>query len=215
MDDITLRQSVLDKLEFEPSVDAANIGVTADNGIVTLTGHVSTCAEKEAAERVAKRMKGVRGIAQEIEVRFFGARKTDNDDIARRVVKMLDWNVSIPKEAVQVGVRKGVVTLTGKVEWQYQKNAAADAVRDLAGVISVSNLVEVAPRVSAADVKKRIENALERNAELEAKAIHVDVSGGKVTLKGRVKTWSERYTAERAAWSAPGVSTLDDQLSIG
>ncbi len=214
MDDITLRQNILDELEFEPKVDAAEIGVTARDGIITLTGHVGTYAEKDAAEKAARRVKGVRAIAQEIDVRILGPRRTDDDDIARRAVKILDWNISIPKQMVQIRVCKGVVTLTGNVEWQYQKNAAAAAVRDLAGVVGVSNLIEVVPGVSADDVKKRIENALERDAELEARAIQVDVSGGKVTLKGKVRTWSERRAAERAAWSAPGVCALDDQLAI-
>ncbi len=214
MDDITLRQNILDELEFEPKVDAAEIGVTARDGVITLTGHVGTYAEKDAAEKAARRVKGVRAIAQEIDVRILGPRRTDDDDIARRAVKILDWNISIPKQMVQIRVCKGVVTLTGNVEWQYQKNAAAAAVRDLSGVVGVSNLIEVVPGISADDVKKRIENALERDAELEARAIQVDVSGGKVTLKGKVRTWSERRAAERAAWSAPGVCALDDQLAI-
>lgn len=214
MDDITLRQNILDELEFEPKVDAAEIGVTARDGVITLTGHVGTYAEKDAAEKAARRVKGVRAIAQEIDVRILGPRRTDDDDIARRAVKILDWNISIPKQMVQIRVCQGVVTLTGNVEWQYQKNAAAAAVRDLAGVVGVSNLIEVVPGISADDVKKRIENALERDAELEAQAIQVDVSGGKVTLKGKVRTWSERHAAERAAWSAPGVCALDDQLAI-
>ncbi len=214
MDDIALRQNILDELEFEPRVDAADIGVGARDGIVTLTGHVGTYAEKDAAEKAVRRVKGVRAIAQEMDVRILGPRRTDDDDIARRAVKMVDWNISIPKQMVQIRVCKGVVTLTGKVEWQYQKNAAAAAVRDLAGVVGVSNLIDVVPGISADDVKRRIENALERDAELEAQAIRVDVSDGKVTLKGNVRTLSERRAAERAAWSAPGVHTLDDQLSI-
>ncbi|WP_413708996.1 BON domain-containing protein [Rhizobium sp. Rhizsp82] len=215
MNDIQLRKNILDELEFEPSIDAADIGVTADNGIVTLSGHVRTYAEKEAAEKVVRRVRGVRGIAAEIAVRIFGAKETDDDDIARRAVKMLDWNVSVPKDAVQVRVLKGWVTLRGKVEWQYQKNAAFDAVRDLAGVVGVSNLVELTPKLSAVDVKKRIEDAFERDAEVEAQAVKVDVQGGKVTLSGRVKTWSQRRAAERAAWSAPGISTLNDNLTVG
>jgi osmotically-inducible protein OsmY len=215
MNDIHLRQNILDELEFEPSIDAADIGVTADNGIVTLTGHVRTYAEKEAAERVVRRVKGVRGIAAEIEVRLFGPKETDDDDIARRAVRMLDWNVSVPKDSVQVRVLKGWVTLRGEVEWQYQKNAAYDAVRALGGVVGVSNLVELAPRLSAVDVKKRIEEAFQRDAEVEAEAIRIDVQGRKVTLSGKVKTWSERRAAERAAWSAPGISTLEDHLTVG
>ncbi|MBX4988196.1 BON domain-containing protein [Rhizobium lentis] len=215
MDDITLRQNIIDELDFEPSIDAANIGISVEDGIVTVTGHVSSYSEKETAERVVKRIKGVRGIAQEIEVRIFGHHETSDDDIARRAVNMLDWNVSVPKGAIQVKVQKGWVTLTGKAEWQYQKNAAADAVRNLAGVVGLSNLIEISPSVSAADVKKRIEDAFKRDAELESQGIRVEVSGGSVTLKGKVHTWSERRAAERAAWSAPGIKTLNDQIAIG
>jgi osmotically-inducible protein OsmY len=160
-------------------------------------------------------VKGVRGIAAEIEVRLFGPKETDDDDIARRAVRMLDWNVSVPKDSVQVRVLKGWVTLRGEVEWQYQKNAAYDAVRALGGVVGVSNMVELAPRLSAVDVKKRIEEAFQRDAEVEAEAIRIDVQGRKVTLSGKVKTWSERRAAERAAWSAPGISTLEDHLTVG
>ncbi|MBO9127877.1 MULTISPECIES: BON domain-containing protein [unclassified Rhizobium] len=215
MNDIQLRQNILDELEFEPSIDAADIGVAAENGIVTLSGHVRTYAEKETAERAVRRVKGVRGIAAEIDVRIFGAKETDDDDIARRAVKMLDWNVSVPKEAVQVRVLKGWVTLRGEVEWQYQKDAAFDAVRDLAGVVGVSNLVTLTPKLSAVDVKKRIEDAFLRDAEVEAKTIRVAVEGRNVILSGNVKTWSERRAAERAAWSAPGIISLDDRLTIG
>jgi osmotically-inducible protein OsmY len=215
MDDITLRQNIIDELDFEPSIDAANIGISVEDGIVTVTGHVGSYSEKETAERVVKRIKGVRGIAQEIEVRIFGNHETSDDDIARRAVNMLDWNVSVPKGAIQVKVQKGWVTLTGKAEWQYQKNAAADAVRNLVGVVGLSNLIEISPSVSAADVKKRIEDAFKRDAALESQGIRVEVSGGSVTLKGKVHTWAERRAAERAAWSAPGIKTLNDQIAIG
>ncbi|TCR75613.1 BON domain-containing protein [Rhizobium sp. BK376] len=214
MNDNSLRQNILDELEFEPSVNAAHIAVTVENGVATLGGHVRTYAEKEAAERVVSRVKGVRGIAQEIDVRLFGATNTDDDAIAQRALKMIDWNVSIPKDAFKVRVAKGWITISGKAEWQYQKDAAQRAVQNLEGVVGVSNMIEIAPRVSAVDVRKRIKDAFERNAELEAQSIKVDVSGSKVILKGHVKTWSERRAAERAVWSAPGVSTLEDQIAI-
>ncbi len=215
MDDITLRKNILDELEFEPSIAAANIGVAVESGIVTLSGHVSSYSQKEAAERVVRRASGVRGIAQELEVRLLGAYRTDDDDIARRAANMLDWNVSLPRNGVQVKVQKGWLTLTGKVEWQYQKEAASYAVHDLAGVTGISNLIEIAPRVSATDVRKRIEDAFKRDANIEAQGVGVEVSDGSVTLKGKVRTWSERRAAERAAWSAPGIKTLNDHLSIG
>ncbi|RUX28867.1 BON domain-containing protein [Mesorhizobium sp. M7A.F.Ca.US.011.01.1.1] len=214
MMDLTLRQNILDELEFEPSIDAAHIGVAVDGGIVTLTGHVSSFWEKTTAENVVKRVKGVKGLAEEIEVRLVGQKGTADDEIAKRAVDAVTWNVSIPRDKVQVKVRDGWITLTGKLEWQYQKNAAADAVRGLAGVVGVANQIEISPRASVPDIKKRIENALKRDAETEAQAIRVNVLDGKVTLDGKVRAWSERQAAERAAWSSPGVRTVDDRISI-
>jgi osmotically-inducible protein OsmY len=214
MTDITLRQNILDELEFEPSIDAAHIGVAVEDGIVTLTGHVSSYWEKTTAENVVKRVKGVKGIAEEIEVRLVGQKGTADDEIAKRAVNAITWNVSIPRDKVQVKVQGGWITLTGKLEWQYQKNAAAEAVRGLAGVVGVANQIEITPRVSVSDIKKRIEDALKRDAETEAQAIRVNVLNGKVTLEGKVRAWSERQAAERAAWSSPGVKTVEDRISI-
>lgn len=214
MMDLTLRQNILDELEFEPSIDAAHIGVAVEEGIVTLTGHVSSYWEKTTAENVVKRVKGVKGIAEEIEVRLIGQKGTADDEIARRAVDAVTWNVSIPRDKVQVKVQDGWITLTGKVEWQYQKNAAAEAVRGLAGVVGVANQIEITPRASVPDVKKRIEDALKRDAEVEAQAIRVNVRDGRVTLEGKVKAWSERQAAERAAWSTPGVRMVEDRIAI-
>lgn len=215
MNDGTLRQNIIDELDFEPSIDPAGIGVAVDDGVVTLTGHVPTYAQKVKVEDVVRWVKGVKGIAEEIEVRPFGANRTADDEIAKRAVSTIEWNTSIPAGSVQVRVQNGWVTLTGKVEWQYQRTAAADAVRDLAGVVGVTNQVDIKPRASASDVKKRIEDALKRNAELEAQSIQVNVfDGGAVRLEGRVNAWSERRAVERAAWSAPGVKTVDDRITI-
>lgn len=214
MTDIALRQNILDELEFEPSIDAAHIGVAVEDGIVTLTGHVSSYWEKTTAENVVKRVKGVKGLAEEIEVRLVGLKGTADDEIARRAVDAITWNVSIPRDKVQVKVQDGWITLTGKLEWQYQKNAAAEAVRGLAGVVGVANQIEIAPRASVSDIKKRIENALKRDAETEAQTIRVNVRDGKVTLEGKVRAWSERQAAERAAWSSPGVRAVEDRISI-
>lgn len=214
MTDIALRQNILDELEFEPSIDAAHIGVAVEDGIVTLTGHVSSYWEKTTAENVVKRVKGVKGLAEEIEVRLVGLKGTADDEIARRAVDAITWNVSIPRDKVQVKVQDGWITLTGKLEWQYQKNAAAEAVRGLAGVVGVANQIEIIPRASVSDIKKRIENALKRDAETEAQTIRVNVLDGKVTLEGKVRAWSERQAAERAAWSSPGVRAVEDRISI-
>ena len=214
MNDSTLRQDIIDELDFEPSIDAASIGVAVEDGVVTLTGHVSTYAQKATAEDAVRRVKGVRGIAEEIEVRPFGTNKTADDEIAKRALQTITWNTVIPDGAIQVKVQDGWVTLTGKVDWQYQKTAATVTIGGLAGVLGVYNKIEVKPHASVSDVKKRIEDALKRNAEVEAKAIRVNVVNGKVTLEGRVNNWAERRATERAAWSAPGVQSVDDRITI-
>lgn len=214
MNDSTLRQDIIDELDFEPSIDAASIGVAVEDGVVTLSGHVSTYAQKATAEDAVRRVKGVRGIAEEIEVRPFGTNKTADDEIAKRALQTITWNTVIPDGAIQVKVQDGRVTLTGKVDWQYQKTAATQTIGGLAGVLGVYNKIEVKPHASVSDVKKRIEDALKRNAEVEAKAIRVNVVNGKVTLEGRVNNWAERSATERAAWSAPGVQSVDDRITI-
>lgn len=214
MEDLSLREYVLSELEFEPSVNAAHIGVAVENGIVTLSGHVGSFAEKLAAERVVQRLKGVRAIAQEIEVRFPGDKKTDDDEIAQRALKIIAWDTTIPDEKVKIKVQKGWITLSGDVDWYFQRIAAEAAIRKLSGVTGFTNSIAVKPPVQASDIKQRIEGALKRNAELEAEQIRVLVSGGHVTLEGKVKAWHERAVAERAAWAAPGVVAVVDHLAL-
>ena len=192
MSDKVLRQTIVDELDFEPSIDSANIGVAVDNGIVTLTGHVASYAEKVAAERAVERIKGVRAIAEKIEVRYPGHKRTSDDEIAERALSVIGWNVQVPQGSVKVKVEKGWVELTGAVDWRFQRVAAESAVRGLSGVVGVSNFVEVKPMVAPADVKQKILNALKRNAELEADSIRVNVTEGKVVLEGNVKSWYER-----------------------
>lgn len=216
MNDKELRQLVLDELEFEPSLDAANIGVTAEHGVVTLSGHVADYAQKVAAERAAWRVKGVKAIAQEIEVRLPGDKKRSDDEIAQRALNILAWNTMIPANAIRVKVSDGWVTLSGQVDWYYQRNVADAEVRRLGGVKGVINEIQLAPAVQAGDVRQRIEDALQRHAEIEAGNIRVDVKqGGTVRIEGRVDTWSERSAVERAVWSAPGVRKVEDNLVIG
>ncbi|WP_089175577.1 BON domain-containing protein [Bosea sp. AS-1] len=214
MGDLSLRENVLNELEFEPSVNAAHIGVAAENGVITLSGHVGSYAEKLMAERVVQRVKGVRAIAQEIEVRWPTDQKTNDDEIAQRALKIIEWDTTIPNGKVQIKVQKGWVTLTGEVPWYFQSSAAETAVRKLSGVIGITNNITIKPSVQAGDIKHRIEDALKRNAELEANQIRVLVSGSRVTLEGKVNAWHERVLAERAAWAAPGVAIVEDRLAV-
>jgi osmotically-inducible protein OsmY len=214
MSNISLRQSILDELQWEPSVDAAHIGVAVDNGVVTLTGYVGSYAERMVAERVVQRVKGVYGIAQEIEVRYPKNVKSADDQIAKRALKIIAWDTTIPGDKIQVKVEQGWVTLSGDVEWNFQKVSAENAVRKLSGVVGITNSIAVRPKLDASNIKHRIEEALKRNAEVEAKTINVVVSGSRVTLEGKVHAWHERAVAEQAAWAAPGVSIVDDRLKI-
>ena len=214
MSDGLLRRDILDELDFEPSVKAANIGVAVENGVVTLTGHVSSYAEKIAAEQAVRRVKGVRAIAQEIEVRFPSDKKIADDEIAKRALDILHWSL-VPSDVVKLTVQNGLITLNGEVEWQYQKRAAEDTVRKLSGIVGVVNDIRIQPQVLVPDLKKKIEDALKRSAEVEAKAIRVTVrDGGNILLEGKVHDWLERYVVENAAWSAPGVKAVEDRLTI-
>jgi len=210
-----LRQTVIDELEFEPRVDAATIGVAVENGVVTLSGHVPSYAAKLSAERAARRVKGVHAIAQEIEVRYASDKNTADDEIAKRAISIIKWDAMTPANAIQVTVQKGWVTLSGEVEWQYQRKAAEDAVRRLSGVNGVFNSITLKPTVNVPDIKKKIEDALSRHAKVEAQAIRVTVrDGNKVSLEGKVESWDERQAVEDAAWSAAGVQSVDDRLTI-
>jgi osmotically-inducible protein OsmY len=213
--DSLLQQDVMDELDFEPSVNAAHIGVTAKNGVITLTGHVGSYAEKIAAEDAARRVHGVHAIAQEIEVRYASDKKTSDDEIAARALSVLKWNAVVPYDAVQVKVQDGWVTLLGQVDWQFQRVAAESGIRRLSGVAGVLNEIKLKPSVSPVDVKRKIEDALKRSAEIEAASIHVSALGnGKVALEGKVHDWQERNAVKRAAWSTAGVTSIDDRLQI-
>lgn len=214
MDDKTLRQNVIDALDWDPSVDSANIGVAVDKGVAVLSGHVPNYAEKFAAVGIAKRVRGVSAIADEIEVRYPGAPSHTDEDIAHRAVQMLNWDVMLPDDAIKVKVAKGWVTLEGQLDWEYQRRAAEADVHKLGGVIAVTNLITLKSRVQPADVSRRIEAALKRDAELEAGQVRISVLDGKVTLDGKVHSWHERDAVERAAWSAPGVRSVEDHLRI-
>lgn len=214
MTDRNLHQAVLDELKWDPSFNAAHIGVAVEDGVVTLSGHVASYAEKVAAERAAKRVVGVRGVAQDIEVRYPSDKKRADDQIAKRALDILSWDTTIPEDKISVTVQKGWVTLSGEVNWGYQRYQAENAVCRLSGVTGVTNAITVKTAAKATDVKERIEKALTRNAEVESNSIRVSVSGGKVVLEGKVKAWYERDLAERTAWAAPGVTAVEDRISI-
>lgn len=213
-EDLQLQKMVIDELEFEPSVQAAHIGVSVRDGVVTLSGHVESYAEKFAAERAARRIKGVKAIAQELEVQLPFEHKTADDEIAARAVHLLDWDVAIPRGRISVKVEHGIVTLNGAVDWAYQRAEAEYDVRKLTGVKGVINDIMIVPRADIEDVRAKIRAALERNAELEANNITVSVADGKVTLGGKVKAWTEREAAERAAWSVAGVRQIEDHIEL-
>lgn len=214
MSNLSLRDAILEELEFQPHINAANIGVAVENGVVTLTGHVDSYDQKISAERAVKSVKGVRAVAEEIQVRLQKGAGTADDTIASRALHIIDWSADIPDNAVKVIVQKGWVTLEGEVDWQYQKEAVERAVRKLSGVVGVDNRLTLSPRVDAVDIRKRIEEALERSAEVDAKDVHVRVDGNVVRLDGKVHLWRERNVVERAAWSVPGVMKVEDHLLL-
>jgi len=210
-----LQQDVLQELEYEPSVDAAHIGVTAKDGIVGLTGNVKSYAEKYAAVHAAERVAGVKAVTDEMKVDLPALHVRNDEDIARAVLNALQWDVWVPNDRIKVKVDSGWITLEGEVDYKYQQTAAENAVRNLTGVKGVSNLITIKlPAVVPSEVKAKIDSALRRAAEVDAAHIKVNVVNDKVILHGRVSSWAERQEAERAAWSAPGVKVVEDDLVI-
>ena len=214
MDDTALKQLVEDELAWEASVDASDIKIVVDDGMVRLAGHVPTYAQKHSANAAVHRLSGVRGVICELEVGVQPKALSDQV-IAERCEHVLDWAVGMPTEAIRVKVEDGVITLTGEVEWRYQRTAASEAVMRLGGVRGVTNLIQVRPHVSPADIQEGIAAALQRQAELEAKGIAVLVQDGTVRLEGRVRSLQERDLVEHAAWSAPGVKEVENHLMLG
>lgn len=212
--DTQLQADVMAELKFDPSVHAAQIGVEAKDGVVTLAGEVSSYSEKWNAERCAQRVSGVNALAIDLKVKLSSFGKRTDADIARSAENVLDWTSSVPKDAIKVLVEDGWVTLSGEVEWQYQKQAAADALRYLWGVIGVSDQIAIKAKVSASSVKSDIESALKRHASKDAQEITVAVNGPDVTLSGNVHSWSERELAVHAAWNTPGVRNVVDRTVI-
>jgi osmotically-inducible protein OsmY len=212
--DEQIQKDVLAELKWEPRVQPNEIGVAVVNGVVTLTGFVDSYTKRWAAEEAAHRVRGVKAVANDIEVRLSSSGERTDPELAAAVVRALEWDAFISIDKLDVTVSKGWATLKGEVEWQFQKQDAERVVRRLSGVKGVSNLLLVKPRVQPTDLKQKIEQALVRSAETDAKRITVEVDGSKVILKGMVRSYAEKQEAERTAWSAPGVTSVDNRITI-
>jgi osmotically-inducible protein OsmY len=212
--DDQIQTDVLAELKWDARVRANEIGVSVKDGIVTLTGRVDSYLERWAAEDAAHRVRGVKAVANDIEVRLpSGSERTDSD-LAQEIINSLRWDTTIPTDRLEITVSKGWVTLKGEIDYGFQRQDAERVVSRLAGVKGVTNLIQVKPPVQPTNIKQGIDQALLRSAELDAKSITVEVEGSKVTLKGTVHSYAEYKEAERAAWSAPGVTAVDNRLNI-
>jgi osmotically-inducible protein OsmY len=212
--DAQIQSDVLAELKWDPRVQPNEIGVIVKNGVVTLTGWVDSYTKRWAAEDAAHRVRGVKAVANDIEVRLSNEDKRTDADIAAAAVRALEWDAFISVDTLDVTVSNGWVTLKGEVEWNFQKQDAERVVRRLVGVTGVTNLITVKPRVAASELKQKIEQALLRTVQEDAKRIEVEVDGDAVILKGTVRSWAERQEAEREAWAAPGVASVDNRITI-
>ena len=212
--DVQIQKDVIDEMKWDPFLSATEIGVAVKNGIVTLSGHVDMYAKKIAAEKAAKRVSGVKVVAEDIQVGVSpDFRKTDTE-IAEEILNALKWHAAVKEDKIKIKVEDGVVRLEGEVEWEYQRNNASSAIENLAGVRSVVNLITIKPKASAFDLQQKISNAFHRNATIDAERVTVSVSGSKVTLRGKVSSFFEKEEAEREAFAAPGITSVENKLEI-
>ena len=212
--DAQLRNDVMDELDWEPAIKSTNVGVAVKDSIVTLSGHLDTYAEKYAIERVVQRVEGVKAVALELDVKLAPDHRRSDSEIASAIENALAWHVLIPADRIRVTVEKGWGTLTGELDWAYQRTDAEQAVRPLTGVVGVTNRINLKPKTSPSNIANRIRDALARHAEHEAKHIEVTVSGNAVTLHGKVSSWAERQAAQGAAWSAPGITDVTNKIEV-
>ena len=213
--DEQIKVHILDELRWDPKVEAAEIGVIVKDGAVILTGTVNSFPAKRAAEQATKRVKGVRAIAEKIQVKLIRGKSISDDEIAKRIAHVLDWSLSIPDHNIIAEVSEGHVTLTGDVDWQHQRTKAASLIEEVRGVVDVTNDIKIRPRATDADVKHAIVSALHRHATIEASKIEVAIVDGKVTLSGDVDSAFEKGLIEDAVWSAPGVMEVFNHLRVG